>query len=314
MHDALYLAAWSDDDEGGDFFLFHESEGRGCQGAAFDGDGMGVHDVARGVFEGVGAVAFEETSEIAVGDHAGEMAVFQYGGHAEFFAGHLVDDLGHGGGICDLGESVAGVHQLADAGETFADAATRMQVGEVFGLPATATAYFESESIAQREHDRSGGGGGEVERTGFGGDAGVEEDAAGLSEGGGGAAGDGDERGGEAPEGGQEAKELFGLAAVGEGEDGVAGGDHAHVAVDGFGGVEEVSGRAGGAKGRGDLAGDDAAFADAGEDDAAIAPGGFEELVDGLSEGSEHGAVEAKGQLVESGGLDAYEGGRAKIV
>ena len=43
------------------------------------------------------------------------------GGHAEFLARHLVDDFGHGGGGQYLGESFAGVHELADAGEAFAE-------------------------------------------------------------------------------------------------------------------------------------------------------------------------------------------------
>ena len=123
------------------------------------------------------------------------------------------------------------------------------------------------------------------------------------------AAAEGDERVGEALERGKEVEELFGFAAVGEGEDGVAGGDHAEVAVDGFGGVEEVGGSAGGAEGGGDLAGDDADFADAGEDDAAAVADAVEEEIDGRGEGGEHGGVEAEGEVEEGGGLDADEVG-----
>ena len=90
-------------------------------------------------------------------------------------------------------QGVAGVHQVADAGESSAEAASGVKVGEVLGLPAAATADLEGERVAEREHDRGGGGGREVERAGFGGDAGVEEDVAGLSESGGGAAAEGDE-------------------------------------------------------------------------------------------------------------------------
>ena len=112
---------------------------------------------------------------------------------------------------------------------------------------------------------------------------------------------------GEALERREQAEKLFGLAAVGEGEDDVAGGEHAEVAVNGLGGVEEVGGRAGGAERGGDLAGDDAALADAGDDDASGAVGRVKQQIDRLGEGGEHGAVEAEGELVESGGLDAHE-------
>jgi len=85
------------------------------------------------------------------------------------------------------------VHELADACEPLANAATRVQVGEVFRLPAAAAAYLEGEGIAESEHDGRGGGGCEIEGTGFGGDAGVEEDVARLGESGGAAAADGDQ-------------------------------------------------------------------------------------------------------------------------
>jgi hypothetical protein len=223
MDDTFNAPVGGYDDEGCDFFFFHEGKGRGCEGAAFDGERMCVHDVAGGVFEGVGAIAFEETAEIAVGDHADEMVVCDDGRHAEFLSRHLIDHLGHGSGRRDLRYRVGGVHELADACEALADAATGVQVGEVFRLPATTAAYFEGECVAESEHDGCGGGGCEVEGAGFGGDTGVEEDAARLGEGGGAAAADGDQGGVEPLEGGEEAQELFGLSAVGEYEDDVAG-------------------------------------------------------------------------------------------
>ena len=84
-------------------------------------------------------------------------------------------------------------------------------------------------------------------------------------------------------------------------------GEHAEVAVDGVGWVEVVGGRARGAEGGGDLAGDDAALADAGDDDAALVGYAAEDEVGGGVEGSEHGAFEAKGQRVEGGGFNANE-------
>lgn len=153
MYDALGLTGGIGDDERGDLFLFHEGERRGGEGAAIDGEGVGIHDLACGAVKCVGAVVLEEATEVTVRDHAEETAVLQDGGHAEFFAGHFVDDLRHGRVGGDLRESVACVHELSDAGETSADASAGMEVGEVFGLPASATAYFESECVAEREHD-----------------------------------------------------------------------------------------------------------------------------------------------------------------
>ncbi len=57
-------------DERSDFPLFHERQGGGGEGAGVDGARVGVHDLAGGALEGVRAVAFEQTSEVAVGDHA----------------------------------------------------------------------------------------------------------------------------------------------------------------------------------------------------------------------------------------------------
>ena len=102
-------------------------------------------------------------------------------------------------------------------------------------------------------------------------------------------------------------QELFGFAAVGECENDAAGGEHAEVAVNGFGSVEEVGWCTCGAEGGGDLAGDDAALADAGDDDATVGGRGLEEMVDCLREWDEHGGVEAEGKFVEGGGLDADE-------
>ena len=66
MYDSFDLAVRIDDDERGYFLFLHESKCRGCQGAAADGEGMCVHNLARGMFQGVRAIAFEETTKITV--------------------------------------------------------------------------------------------------------------------------------------------------------------------------------------------------------------------------------------------------------
>ena len=127
-----------------------------------------------------------------------------------------------------------------------------------------------------------------------------------MGEAGVGCAGECDEGGGEPFEDGKDEEELFGFAAIGEGDDGVAGRDHAEVSVDGFGGVKEVGGGSGGAEGGCDLVGDDAGFADSGEEDVLHA---FrcEEMVNGRSERSEHGGVETECEVEEGRGFYADE-------
>jgi hypothetical protein len=111
---------------------------------------------------------------------------------------------------------------------------------------------------------------------------------------------------------GQQGEELVGLAAGGEGEDEVAGGDHAEVAMQRLGRVKEVRGRAGGAQGRGDLARDEAGLADAEEDELVAGGARLEDELGGAGEGLAHGAVEADGEFKQGAGLDADEVGRAR--
>ena len=68
-------------DERSNLPLFHECQGFGGEGAAVDGARVGVHDLAGSSLESVGSVAFEETSEISVGDHAYQYARVEDGSH-----------------------------------------------------------------------------------------------------------------------------------------------------------------------------------------------------------------------------------------
>ena len=176
------------DDEGGDLVLLHEGEGVGGEGLRGDGAGRGVHYFRGGFVEGVRAVAFEQAAEIAVGEDAEEFGAGEDGGHAEALGGHLVDDLRHFGGGRDVGERVAGVHELADGGETAAELTAGVKLGEVVGLEVEAAGDVYGESVAEGEHGGGGGGGGELVSAGFAGDADVEGVGAGGGEGGGGTA------------------------------------------------------------------------------------------------------------------------------
>ena len=70
MNDTQHEIINTGDDERSDLPFFHERQGGGGEGAAVDGARVGVHDLAGSALERVGAVAFEQTAEIAVGDHA----------------------------------------------------------------------------------------------------------------------------------------------------------------------------------------------------------------------------------------------------
>ena len=205
----------------------------------------------------------------------------------------------------------------ATAGEAAAELTAGMKLGEVAGFEAECFADVDGERVAEGEHGGGGGGGSELVWAGFAGDADVERDVGWLGERGGEAAAEADERGAEARDDGEEAKELFGFAAVGEGEEDVAAGEDAEVAVEGFGGVEELGGGAGGDEGGGDFAGDEAAFADSGEDDAVVGLGGGDDAgVQARSKASAWGRRRdrARGEGFEGGGFDADElGGGMRI-
>ena len=88
------------------------------------------------------------------------------------------------------------------------------------------------------------------------------------------------------------------LARIRQGENGVFGADHAEVAVARLDGMDELRRRAGRGEGRGDLAGDMAALAHAGDDDAPARRGAsvdrsFESTVERFGEAFEPGDLGA---------------------
>ena len=85
-------------------------------------------------------------------------------------------------------------------------------------------------------------------------------------------AGDRDQRDVEPARIGDDVGELGALARIRQGEHRVAGADHAEIAVARLGGMDEQRRRAGRGEGRGDLARDMAALADAGDDEPAARP------------------------------------------
>src|ERR1700688_2352434 len=159
-----YLFGGVHDDYGGDFLFFHQVEGFAGEEFGVDGLRVADHAVAGGHGERGAAVLFHEAAEVAVGEDAGEFAVGSGdGGHAEFLGGHFVECGGHGCFGGDAGQGFAGVHEVFDAEEFFAEAAGGMEGGEVVVLEATAIEEGNGEGVANGHGNGGAGGGSEIE-------------------------------------------------------------------------------------------------------------------------------------------------------
>jgi hypothetical protein len=306
VQDAFEGAGRIDDDEGSDLLFFHQAEGMYGKLVWSYGAGMKVHGFAGGLLEAVGAIAFEQAAQVAVADDAEQSAVVLYGGHAEFFAGHLIDDVLHGRGGGDAGDGVASVHELADAGEALAQLAAGVEGGEILSAEAFFDGDGDGEGVSEGEHCGGGSGGGEAHSAGLGGDAAVERDVAGEGERGLCVAAEADEGVADALDIGEQAEDLLGFSTGGERDDDVAFGQHAEVAVDGFCRVQKERRAAGGAERGGDLLSDDATLAHPGYDDATTALSALQDGGHGAVKGGGHGALKAFGEGQKGFRLNAY--------
>ncbi len=293
MQNTFERSVGINDQQRGNFLFFHEAERASREFVSGDGARVGIHGVGCCFVEAVRAVAFEKAAQIAVADDAEQASVFLDGGHPEFFARHLVDDVFHGRSGCDTRDGVAGVHELAHAGEALAQLAAGVERGKIFGLEAFLNRDSDGESVAKREHGSSGGGGREAHATGFTWHAAVERDITGERERGLHVATEADERVADALDIGEKAEDFFRFTAGRERNDDIALGEHAEVAVDGFRRVKKDRGAAGGAECGGNLLCDDAALAHSGDDDAAARLTALENEGDGAFKGRGHGAFEA---------------------
>lgn len=266
------------------------------------GDGVAGEEVLNRVVADV-RIGLEMSGEVSMGEDAGQGAAFLHGyGRTGAAARHGMEDLANGGLGSDEGHLGGGAHDLADSQKKgAAEAAAGVEAGEIVAGKAPGFEEDHGEGIAEDKHDGGAGGRGEIERTGFYLHAGVDDDVAGLGEGAAGVAGEGNDAHVKSGEGGQDIDQLFSFAAGGEGEDDVAIGDDAEVAVERVQGIEDDCGGAGGSERGGDLLADVAGFADAADD--YFAPGfhaGADEI-DRLAEG----VTEAFGQPGDAGHLES---------
>ena len=84
-------------------------------------------------------------------------------------------------------------------------------------------------------------------------------------------AGEGDKAHLQPLQGFEQTHDLFGFAAVGDGQESVAAGEHAHIPVKSFGRVQEKGGGSRAGECCGDFSSDEAGFSHAGDHDAAFA-------------------------------------------
>ncbi len=150
-----------------------------------------------------------------------------------------------------------------------AQCATGVRAGEVVGAESARVQQSHSQRVAHRQCGGGAGGGGEAQRAGFGSDAGIEVGVGLPRQRRGRVASHGDQFGALALDQRHDHRQFVGFAAVGQRQQHVAAGDHAEVAVGRLGGMDKVRRCAGTGKGGGDLAGDVAGLAHAGDDHSA---------------------------------------------
>ncbi|OFW43537.1 MAG: hypothetical protein A3J28_03800 [Acidobacteria bacterium RIFCSPLOWO2_12_FULL_60_22] len=75
-----------------------------------------------------------QASQVAVRDDSDLVVVLLYhGGHAEAFAAHFIDGVGHGRRRADPGDWVAGAHEVPNRLQHSSETAPEMEPGEVLG-------------------------------------------------------------------------------------------------------------------------------------------------------------------------------------
>ena len=250
--------------------MLHQLHGFHRQRVFGDGSRVGVHHLLRCGAAQINAF-FNQAAQIAIGEDAQHAGVgIHDGGGAQAFGAHFAHQLAEACTRQHLRHAAAGAHHVTHVGEQFAAQRTAgVGAGKVFGLETARVQQGDGQRIAQRQLRRGAGGGGQVERAGFLVDAAVQNDVGVFRQGRFNVAGHRNQRHAQAFEHGQDRHQLFGLAAVGDGQHQVDWLDHAQVAMAGLGRVDKQGRRAGGRQRGGGFAPDVAAFAHAHDHHAA---------------------------------------------
>ena len=259
-----------DHEQGGHPGLDHghqaDSLGDGCLRA--DGAGLARHYFFHAPVQ---QIRRHMPAQIAIGDDALQRACLARHTHAAQALGcHLDDRLAHGRPRGHQWHMIAGMHQLVDAAQLLAEMAAGVKGVKIIGGKAAPFQQGDSERIAQRQHHAGGGGGGEPQRAGFLGPRQGQHHVARLGQRAVGAAGDGNQRDAHALGIGDDVAKLRRAAGIGEGNQPILRRDHAEIAMACLGGMNEQGGGSGRGERGGDLAGDMAALAHAGDNDPAL--------------------------------------------
>jgi len=243
----------------------------GCQHARLGHPAVCIHHVAHQCAVHV-HLAVERASQVAVGKHANHALIFvHYRGHAEPLAAHLDQARAQWRRRTNHRQVVAPAHDVFDVHQqTTSEGATRVGTRKIFRRESARLEDGDSERIAHGQRGRGAGGRRKIQRTRFGRYAHVESNRRIARQGRAALATQCDQRHIEPLDDRQDRQQFVGLAGIGKGQNHVLDGDHADVAVDGLGRVQEKSGAAGAGERRRDLVADVPRFPHARDDDTAL--------------------------------------------
>eukprot|EP01136_Pigoraptor_vietnamica_P039950 Opistho-1_new@11301 len=296
-HDADRLAVL-DDEQRGDGFLVHYMQRFRRQRSWADGARLRGHHVGGAAMQ---QIAAHVAPQIAVGDDTGQIAPCIDDADAAIgLGGDLQDRLLHAGLKADQRQLLADMHQIGNAQQFLSQLAARMQLMEILRRESLALQQRHGQRITQSQHHGGGGGGRDADQPGLAHIRQQQGHVGGAAQRAVAAAGDADQRNRPAPGVADDVGQFEGLARVGQGDHRIGGRHHAEIAVAGFRRMDELRRGSGRGKGGGNLAGDVAAFAHAGDDDPAGHP---RQQVQRLA----HLAVELAGQAQQGFGFLAQD-------
>src|SRR5215470_5429871 len=137
VHDALELHVTIHNGERSDFLLFHDRESRDGKLAEGDSFRISGHTIASGKIKNIFAAVLKQTTQVAVTDDAHKPGTLHHGGDSELFSRHFINHVGHRRPGSYTRNRFADMHQRFHAGQTLAEFASGMEVGEVFFLETT---------------------------------------------------------------------------------------------------------------------------------------------------------------------------------
>ena len=214
-----------------------------------------------------------QAAQVAISEDAQHpLLVIHHGGGAQALGAHLAHDPAKWRCQPHLRNGVAAAHHVTDMGQQLAaQRAARVRARKVFFLETARVQQRHSQRVAKRQLRRGARGGRQVQGAGFLHHAAVECDARLFGQRRMHATRDGNERHAEPAKHRQDRRELPALATVGNGQHQIKAGDHAQIAMAGFGRMHKQGRCACGSQRGGNLAADMSAFSHPHDDHAAPA-------------------------------------------